>query len=203
MIQSVFSALQEGFDIVSAAPRSSRLASRLFYAVFNRSSRSINKLTTEYFRVLSRRAINRTGSLSKTNPYRKAVYGSSGLRTTSLPFDISPAKSRRYTKDQLHDRQRNALDALILFTNSAEKLSLILTCALLFISVGSGIYTFAIYALGKKPIEGWTTTMILLSVSFTGVFLLFTIVIKYLALLIDLVFRKQKYLVESIEKIGT
>ena len=43
--------------------------------------------------------------------------------------------------------------------------------------------------------------MFVLTVGFMGMFGVLTIVIKYLSLLVDLVFRHQKYLVESIEKI--
>ena len=68
------------------------------------------------------------------------------------------------------------------------------------VALFSVIYTVVIYCAGK-PIEGWTTTMLLLSACFFGVFLLFTFVIKYLSLIVDLVFRNQKYLVESVEKI--
>ena len=43
--------------------------------------------------------------------------------------------------------------------------------------------------------------MLLLSGGFFGVFLVLTIVVKYLSLLVGLVFRRQKYLVESVEKL--
>ena len=40
-----------------------------------------------------------------------------------------------------------------------------------------------------------------LTVGFAGLFAVLTILVKYLSLLLDLTFKKQKYLVESIEKI--
>ena len=43
--------------------------------------------------------------------------------------------------------------------------------------------------------------MFVLTVGFAGVFAILSIIIKYLSLLVDLVFKKQKYMVESIEKI--
>mgnify|MGYP002579730023 CR=1 FL=1 len=51
------------------------------------------------------------------------------------------------------------------------------------------------------PVEGWTTTMFVITVGFSGLFAVLTIVVKYLSLLVDLVFKQQKYLVESIEKL--
>ena len=62
------------------------------------------------------------------------------------------------------------------------------------------IYTLVIFATGH-PVEGWTTTMFVITVGFAGLFAVLTIVVKYLSLLLNLTFRQQKYLVESIEKL--
>ena len=43
--------------------------------------------------------------------------------------------------------------------------------------------------------------MFVITVGFSGLFAVLTIVVKYLSLLVDLVFKQQKYLVESIEKL--
>ena len=64
------------------------------------------------------------------------------------------------------------------------------------------LYTsLVIYLGGGKPIEGWTTTMLVLTLGFFGVFLILAVVLRYLTLLVDLVFKHQRYLVEGIEKI--
>ena len=43
--------------------------------------------------------------------------------------------------------------------------------------------------------------MFVLTLGFAGVFAVLAIVVKYLSLLVDLIFQKQKYLIESVEKI--
>ena len=75
-----------------------------------------------------------------------------------------------------------------------------ITLAMLMIALCEIVYTIVIYCIGK-PIEGWTTTMLVLTFGFFGMFLILTIVIKYLSLLLDMNFRKQKYLIEGVEKI--
>ena len=62
------------------------------------------------------------------------------------------------------------------------------------------VYTLIIFATGH-PVAGWTTTMFVITVGFAGLFAVLTIVVKYLCLLLNLNFRQQKYLVESIEKL--
>ena len=63
-----------------------------------------------------------------------------------------------------------------------------------------GIYTVVIF-ISAKPVEGWTTTMLFLALAFFGVFAIFAMIMKYLTILIDLVFTKQRYVIEGIEKV--
>ena len=52
-----------------------------------------------------------------------------------------------------------------------------------------------------KPVEGWLSTMGFLALGFFGVFALLTIILKYLSVLLNLIFRHQRYLVSDIEKV--
>ena len=72
---------------------------------------------------------------------------------------------------------------------------------LLFCTLSIIIYTLFIYLGKHKPIEGWTTIMLLLSGGFSGLFLLIAIMIKYLSLILEIVFKKKSYIQEKIEKI--
>lgn len=183
----------EGNDIVSLCPSSTKVSSKLFYWLFNHSCHSTNRIRTDVFRVVTRRAINRVHALSDYLPYRKAAYAVSGLRIVSLDCDTVTPKSR---SGRLH----LAVNSLALYTSAGYKISIGITGMMLVVALLELIYAIAIYCVGK-PIEGWTTTMIVLTCGFFGVFLIQTIVIKYLSLLLDMVFRKQKYLIEGIEKI--
>lgn len=202
LITDIYRKSQEGYDIVAVAPeRMKHKSSRLFYHIYNKHSGSIYKLRTESFRILSRRAINRVNSISKTIPYRKALYGNSGLKMDILTYPSRVEIGRPLSKQVNESRRELAFDTLILFTNLAHKIALTLSMLLLLFTAFSAVYTCVVFFGQHRPVAGWTTTMLLLSVGFSGVFLLLAIVIKYLSVLVDLVFKRQKYLIESIEKI--
>ena len=93
-----------------------------------------------------------------------------------------------------------AMDSLALYTDAGFKASTGITVFMLVLTLVELLYTVVVFAAGH-PIEGWTTTMLVLTVGFAGLFAVLTILVKYLSLLLDLTFKKQKYLVESIEKI--
>ena len=93
-----------------------------------------------------------------------------------------------------------ALDSLALYTNAGFKASMTVTLCMLALALAELVYTLVVFITGH-PVEGWTTTMFVITVGFSGLFAVLTIVVKYLSLLVDLVFKQQKYLVESIEKL--
>ena len=197
LLMDCYAKALQGYDIVWACPRRSRHGRRqLFYRIFNASFDSAYRMREDAFRLVSRRALNRVHAISSMPPYRKAAYAASGLKLANLEFEPSfPPRQKDknpYTK---------ALDSLALYTDMFYRLSLGISLVLLVLTMAFGIYTVVIYASPVRQVEGWTSTMLVMCVGFFGIFLMLTIVIKYLSLLVDLVFKKQRYLVEGIEKI--
>ncbi len=202
LIMDIYYHSLKGYDIVSAtADGKKRLSSSLFYKLFNKSAKTQYKLSTESFRILSRRAINRVHALSKTIPYRKALYANCGLKMDTVHYKPNNSSRSDRSNKQSDTRLETALDSLMLFTNIGYRASMILTIIMILATIGIGIYTILVFALGH-PVPGFTTTMLVLTGSFFGVFAILTIIIKYLSLLVNLIFKKQRYLVESIEKIS-
>lgn len=191
----------EGYDIVSAAPgRKEKVTSRLFYRIFNRFSGASYRMRTESFRILSRRLINRATSMNKNIPYRKAVYANAGLKADTLVYrPVSGGKEPRDRKERRY-RAGLAVDSLLLFTEIGYRFALAMTFLMMLASVFMLAYSVIVYA-AAHPVAGWTTTVLFLSVAFFGLFGILTVVIKYLQLLLNLIFKKKYYSFESIEKL--
>lgn len=193
LILDAFNEALKGIDIVCVCPKRLNKGSKAFYKVFNSNSGSIYKLHTDAFRLITRRAINRVHSSHSSMPYRKAAYALSGLKMSSLFFD-GKIDNNQKSKTML------AINSLALYTDAGYKISIGITLFMMIVAVIELIYTMVIYCVGK-PIAGWTTTMLVMSFGFLGLFFILSIVIKYLSLILDMSFRKQDYLVESVEKI--
>jgi len=200
-IMEVYEHSLKGFDIVSAASNTKqKVSSSLFYLVFNKYANNQYMLETESFRILSRRAINRVHAMSKTIPYRKAVYANCGLKLDTVKYASTKPILYEKSKSKKRMKQEVAIDSLILFTALAYKFAIVMTLLMMLITVIVAIYAVVIFFLGT-PIAGWTTTILFLAFSFFGLFAILAIIIKYLSILVNLVFKKQKYIFESIEKI--
>lgn len=202
-IMDVYYHALEGYDIVNAAPSNSNSnTSRLFYAIFNKFSKGKYQLRTESFRILSRRAINRVHGMSKTIPYRKAFYANCGLKSDTIIYLSNVRNISKKTKQIKENRKELAISSIVLFTDIAYRFAITLTCAMMLVTIGTGLYTIIVFLGNEKPVAGWTTTMLLLSFAFFGLFAIAAIIIKYLTVIMNLVFNKQRYMVESIEKIS-
>ncbi len=200
-VMDVYRRSLEGYDIVSASPDiREKPSSRLFYNVFDRFTDLSYKMTTESFRVLSRRVINRISSMNKSVPYRKAIYAGSGLKTDNLKYKADRKRSRVSDRSEKRYRTGLAMDSLILFTKVGYRFSMVMTFVMMAVSILMVAYAVITYIV-VHPVEGWFTTIIFLSFAFFGLFGILTIIIKYLQLIIDMIFKRKAYSFESVEKI--
>ncbi len=200
VIMDVYRKSLEGYDIVSASPdRKQRFTSSIFYHVFNRFTDFSYQLGTERFRVLSRRVINRISSMNKSVPYRKAVYANCGLKTANIRYEAAGAQTAKQDKTERKYRTDLAVNSMILFTELGYRFAVTMTVLMMAVAVLVALYSAVVY-LFSTPVAGWTTTIFFMSFAFFGLFGILTIIIKYLQILVDLVFRRKKYSFESIEK---
>ena len=198
LINEVYKTALKGSDIVRVINSNKKKSvSAVFYKIFNKYSNNQYKIESESFRLLSRRAINRIQQLNKTIPYRKALYSNCGLKMDSVYYKGSKTNSRANFKKN----SDIAINSLIIFTNVAYKFSIFLSILFMLFTLVTGVYSMVIF-ISKSPVEGYTSTILLLSAAFFGIFLILSIIIKYLSIIIDLTFKKHNYIIESIEKLS-
>lgn len=201
MLSTVYGECLKDYDIVCCADKNkNKKSSQLFYGLFNRFSGMENKLQSDNFRILSRRGINRIQSLNRSIPYRKALYANCGLKMKVLEYDPVKKGNYRYDKKAKKTRRTLAVDSLLLFTDVGYRVAAWMAGLMAVVMVFTAVYALAIYISGIA-IVGWTTTVLFLSFAFFGLFVILSIVIKYLSLLLSLTFKRQRYLFDGIEKL--
>lgn len=201
IIEDMYLQCIDDADIVTCSDDSKkRWTSELFYVLFNRYSASPYKLHSENFRILSRRSINRIQALSRSIPYRKALYYESGLNVEALYYSSEMAADYSQDKRVRKSRRNLAIDSLVLFTDIGYKIALMISTIMAIIAGMFAVYALVIYLRGIA-IEGWTTTVLFLAFAFFGLFVLISIMIKYLSLILNMSFKKNRYLFQSVEKL--
>ena len=201
VIMQIYRHSLEGYDIVSASPdKKEKFTSKMFYRMFDRFANVSHEMATESFRILSRRVINRISSMNTSVLYRKALYANCGLKTDCIRYKAKEKKSSLKDKKERSYRSGLAVDSLILFTEVGYRFSMTMTFLMMVMSLLMIAYTIVTY-FTVNPVAGWTTTILFLSVCFFGLFAIMTIIIKYLQLLVDMVFKRKHYSFESVEKL--
>jgi dolichol-phosphate mannosyltransferase len=200
LIMEVYRRALEGYDIVAAAPRYGvPVTSKLFYGLYNLGNRRY-KLRQERFRIISRRAVNRVNQMNIYIPYRKAMYTNCGLKVDTIVYDNKNCVKRNSQREELEIRSTLALDTLIIFTNVMEKFSMLVSAILLGVLVV--IFIYLVYSIFSpvRPVEGWLSIMSLMSFGFFMLSVLLTLIFKYLSLILSMNFKRQRYVVEGVEK---
>lgn len=201
LVLDVYYKSLEGYDIVSATPRGNlKKSSKMFYSFLNKVSYRKMDLRTERFRVVSRRAINRVYNIEEKVPYRKALYHCSGFKLALLSYDANQDK----VEDTLSLKSKIGLasDILIGFSDIGFKITSRIALFFVCISIFMAIYTVYQYFTLENVQLGWTTTMLFLSVSFSGIFVILSIMANYLTFIIKAISNRPSYVFKSIEKIS-
>lgn len=199
LVMNVFNRAREGFDIVSAGDDSMKVGSRIFYKLINH--RSSYEVRHESFRVVSRRAINRIKILNNTIPYRKILYAASGLPTDYIMYNpVSTGRKGRKNRRESAYRLNAGINYMMIFTKIMEKITFVLSGLFLLVTVGTGIWSLYSYLVEDNVAGGWVSLMGVISFGFFGIFLLISVMVKYMSLILDMNYKKAAYVVESVNK---
>ena len=192
----------EGYDIVAAVPTDrTGVLSGLFYSLFNKMRKSTFKIRPECFRVISRRAMNRVGNMTSIVTYRKAVYANCGLKYGNIYIKIDRSHGRPMETEEKKYRKMLALDSLLMFTHIGFNLAIFLSGMMMLILVLLAVYALVMRFQGV-PVEGWTSTVLVLAFGFSGLFGILSIVVKYLQLILDIQVKQNNFIFESVEKLS-
>lgn len=202
LIMEVYRRALKGCDVVAAAPKFGvPFSSKLFYAVYNWANKYREKIRQERFRIISRRAVNRVNQMNTYVPYRKAMYMNCGLKTDTIVYDNKEAVKKTRNREERSKRSRLAADTLIIFTDVLEKLSLAVSVVLF--GVILVMFGWVVYSIFSKvrPVEGWMSLMALISFGFFMVSVMLTMILKYLSVILNMNFKRQRYVIEGVEKL--
>jgi hypothetical protein len=192
----------EGFDCVSVLPSNfdQSFFSKIFYKTLNSFSNS--QLNTEIFRLITRRMINRVRQSNSNFQYRKYNYHFSGLPITNISYNLNN-NLKNYNQFSFFQKLSLGSTVLVYYTNIVSRLSLLLSIIFFLFSILNIGYALLSYIFKKDYIQsGWTTTMIFLSISFSGLFIILAILSKYLQIILRELQSDNSYTFKEVKKMN-
>lgn len=201
-IMNVYKKSLEGYDIVAASSNTPiELSSRLFYSYLNKVSQRRMELTTEYFRIVSRRALNRVFKNKEKLRYRKALYHYSGFKTLIHTYEVINDEKQK-ARLNLTEKMQLGSDVLVNFSNIGMRIAINISIFFILMTFLVLAYTMYSYFTLDSIQLGWTTTMLFLSGSFSGVFLILAVLAKYMTVIISEIKDKPSYVFRGVERTG-
>lgn len=196
IIIDMYKKCQEGNDFVFLTPKKTSFLSNIFYKILNKNLKSSIKssITSSIMTLLSRRGFNKTADLGNKMENRSLSYILSGLKYDNIVYDMDYDNYRTFSQNY-----KLMMQTFIYYTDvilkAAQKISM------LFFSVSIFFIFYSLYSyFFKNVISGWTSTVVVISIGFSGVFLIFSIIIRYLDNILKIVSNKKDYIYGSIEK---
>jgi dolichol-phosphate mannosyltransferase len=157
-----------GYDIVSASTsKKPPISSRVFYRLINKISYLDLDLSTESFRLVTRRALNAMLNLKEKVKYRKALYAFTGYAKTKVQYQPT-SNVVRPGKKFGNENINLAISVIVSFSDFGLKLAHYIAMLFLAISVFMIGYALFMYFFKQAIVEGWTSLMILVAFGFSG-----------------------------------
>ena len=164
---------QEGYDFVFLTPKKLRKSSKIFYNILNKYFKnSFNEdISSSVMTLSSRRSQNKVAEVGK-----RIINNRGFSENLMLMFDTLIY----YT------------DAIMLFT---QRLAFIF-----FALFGLGVIYSLITRIVRETVEGWASLFIVLSLGFFGIFLILSIIIRYLHHILQNSLNSKDYIYRSANK---
>ena len=195
-IMEMYKKSQEGYDFVFLTPKKLRKSSKIFYNILNKYFKnSFNEdISSSVMTLSSRRGQNKVAEVGKRIINRNVAYVLSGLKSSSIVVDMNYKNNRGFSENLMlmFDTLIYYTDAIMLFT---QRLAFVF-----FALFGLGVIYSLITRIVRETVEGWASLFIVLSLGFFGIFLILSIIIRYLHHILQNSLNTKDYIYRSVNK---
>lgn len=174
--------------------------SKLFYLILNELSNNLfNNNASDFFLISKQVGQVLQNNFREKNRFIRGYIQIVGFQKKTLTYE-APARVAGVSNYSLGSLFKLGFNAIFIFSNRLLHLSLIVSVFFLFISLALIIYSLYEYFWGKTPPSGYTTIIIFMSISFTVLFFLITILSIYFDKTIEEIRGRPIYIVKNLQK---
>jgi dolichol-phosphate mannosyltransferase len=205
-IPEMLEAWRAGADVVHTVRRDAagvaggwkERASRAFYGLMRRMSRTPIVPAGADFRLLDRRAVDALNELEEHFVFLRGLVPWLGFREAQLAYDVEARFAGR-SKYRLRPMLRLALDGLVSFSVLPLRVIGLLGLVTAAFGVAFGVFALVAHLTGRVEASGWTSLVVLVLV-FGGVQLLsLGVVSEYVGRIYEEVKRRPRYVIDRVE----
>ena len=192
---------REGYNVVQTVRRDSlktpmlkRLTSRAYYRVFSALCGIPIEPGMADFRLLDRRVLDEINALNEGQLFLRGLLAWMGYRRALVPFDVGERHSGS-SKYGLRRMFKLAKTGIFAFSSVPLRIGIVIGLVMSLLSFAELAYVLVAY-LTHRTIEGWTSTMAVITFLFGVLFLLVGIQGEYIARIYERVQHRPAFLIE-------
>lgn len=163
---------KEGFEIVYAKRIKregetwfKKISANLFYKVLDRMTSVHIPRDVGDFRLVGRKALTTFQGMPERDRFVRGMFGWMGFRQTEVPFE-RPARAAGETKYPFWKMLRLAVHGIVSFSEKPLRAALWLGLGISLLASLFGVYALFAWLFKADVVEGWTSTMVVVSFLF-------------------------------------
>lgn len=194
ILETMYLKHMQGNDIVITGVKYSKLRHRLFLKFISKISKKNSSPNHDLLFVVSKRAVNAyTQIKSKILPLTVTLR-STGFSVFEFLHEAQIKKQSLLSKDEY-------TLYMMLFSDLLPRFAIWISVACFSISVSGILYAIFMNLAKNNIVEGWTTLFLLISFGLSGIFMILSIIVRYLSLMGKEVQASPSYSVKQISKL--
>ncbi|MFC1809763.1 glycosyltransferase family 2 protein [Candidatus Omnitrophota bacterium] len=186
MIPKLYDEIKQGHDMVCTVRKDrdigifKKLTAKLFYSLFSYLAEVDLKHNAADFRIISRKVCDEITKIDERDLFLRGMFSWIGFDQKQLEYEAEK-RSKGNSKYSLSKMVRFSLSGITGFSVVPIRLSLIFCICSLGLGVLYSVYALYIKLILREAIQGWTSLIILMSLFFSGVFVMLGIIGEYIA----------------------
>ncbi len=173
-----------------------KFSSKAFYKVFSYLTDVKLEKNTADFRLISRKVCDEIRNMDERDLFLRGIFSWVGFTQKKVEY-IAPERVRGTSKYNLKKMLSLSISGITSFSTVPIRLSLLLCAFSLFVAFSYSVYALYVKAVLDKAVQGWTSLLILMSIFFSGLYIMLGIIGEYIAKIHIETKKRPRYIIEK------
>lgn len=174
-----------------------RYSARIFYSIFSYLTDVKLEQNTADFRIISRKVCNEIVKMDERDLFLRGIFSWVGFTQKGIEY-TAHQRIKGESKYNIKKMLNLSISGITSFSTVPIRLSLLLCGFSLFVAVSYSVYAVYVKLLPGRTVPGWTSLLILMSLFFSGIFIILGIIGEYIAKIHIEVKKRPRYIIERV-----
>lgn len=192
-----------GYDIVFTVRKADesigwfkKFSSKVFYKIFSYLTNVKLEKNTADFRLISRKVCDEIRKMDERDLFLRGIFSWVGFTQKKVEYTASERVGGT-SKYNLKKMFNLSISGITSFSTVPIRISLLLCAFSLFVAFSYSVYALYVKFVLNEAVQGWTSLLILMSIFFSGLYIILGIIGEYIAKIHIETKKRPRYIIEK------